>query len=354
MERAHEDQGPTLTVINTVFVVLATFAVIGRLCARRLRHLMLGPDDWIICFSLAFNWAMYGLFAGCRKNGLGRHIDGVPSASVAKIAELLYVFQIFYTLGLASVKLSLLFLYRRVFKRSNFLRLVYAMMGLIVVFGIVMTFMAIFNCTPVNAFWTRQGRCFNFASFALGYAVVNIVTDLAIWLMPIPIIWKIQMPLQQKIALSLIFALGLFDCGAAVARLFLSMLVLNKTDITWCYAPGFMWSVIEVSTGIVCTCLPTMRVILEAVFRSKIAKALGLSSGHDSGHRSSDTAWPRSINYNELGDPGRKKGPNHINRNFPELQDPEWDADSQRGITVYREINVELQPLRAQLSSRSA
>ncbi|PWY94259.1 hypothetical protein BO94DRAFT_563712 [Aspergillus sclerotioniger CBS 115572] len=353
MEKAHEDQGPKLTVINTVFIALATFAVIGRLCARRLRHLILGPDDWIICFSLACNWALYGIFAGCRQNGLGKHIDAVSSANVAKIAELLYVFQIFYALGPTSVKLSLLFLYRRVFERSNFLHLVYAMMALIFVFGIIVTFMAIFNCTPISAFWTRQGNCFNFASFALGYAVVNIVTDLTIWFMPIPIIWKIQMPKQQKVALSLIFALGLFDCGAAVARLFLSMLVLKTRDITWYYAPGFMWSVIEVSTGIVCTCLPTMRVVLEAVLRSRIARKLGLSSGHDSAQRYSDTTWPGSIGYNEAGDPRRRKGPNHIDRNFLELQDPEWDAYSQRGIMLYQEVNVELPPLRMQVSSRT-
>ncbi|PYI04564.1 hypothetical protein BO78DRAFT_471214 [Aspergillus sclerotiicarbonarius CBS 121057] len=348
MESDHEDQGPTLIIVNTVFIVLATLAVIGRLCARRLRHLRLGPDDWIICFSLACDWAMYGLFAGCRRNGLGKHIHGLQLANIAMIVELLYVFQIFYVLGPASVKLSLLFLYRRVFERSKFLRLVYGMMGLIVIFGIVMTFMAIFNCTPISAFWTKRGTCFDFALFALGYAVVNIITDLAIWLMPIPIIWKIQMPMHQKIALSLIFALGLFDCGVAVARLCLSMLLLNNTDITWDYAPGFMWSIIEVSTGIVCTCLPTMRVILEAAFRSRIARKLGLSSGNDSGQRSSDTAWPGSTDYNELGDPGRRKGSSYVNRDFARMQNPEWDGDSQRGIMVYQEINVELQPPRGQ------
>ncbi|RAK99528.1 uncharacterized protein BO80DRAFT_426515 [Aspergillus ibericus CBS 121593] len=286
-------------------------------------------------------------------NGLGKHIDDVPTDNIAGIVELLYVFQIFYVLGPASVKLSLLFLYRRVFERSKFLRLVYGMMGLIVVFGIVVTFMAIFNCTPISAFWTSKGKCFDFKFFALGYAVVNIVTDLAIWLMPIPIVWKIQMPIQQKIALSFIFALGLFDCGAAVARLCLSMLILDNSDITWDYAPGFMWSIIEVSIGILCTCLPTMRVILEAVFNRKTARKFGLCSDTNSDQRVSDVAWPRSNDYDEFADQGRRKGSNHINRDLTGLQDLEWDGESQRGLVGCEELNDELQPPRAPRLSRS-
>jgi hypothetical protein len=57
------------------------------------------------------------------------------------------------------------------------------------------------------------------------------------------------------------------------------MLVLNEPDRTWHYAPGFMWSIIEVSTGIICACLPTMRGFLEAALCSRFAKALGVLSG---------------------------------------------------------------------------
>lgn len=83
------------------------------------------------------------------------------------------------------------------------------MMGLIVIWTIIMTFLAIFNCKPISAFWTMKGTCLNFRDFAIGYAVVNIVTDFTVWLMPIPSVWKIQLPRGQKVALTLIFALGL-------------------------------------------------------------------------------------------------------------------------------------------------
>ncbi|KAJ6437900.1 cation transporter-like protein [Purpureocillium lavendulum] len=115
---------------------------------------------------------------------------------------------------------------------------------LVALWGISSTFISIFNCTPVSAFWTRKGSCLDFKKFGIGYAIVNITTDFAVWLMPMPSVWAIQLPPSQKIALCLIFLLGLL--------LVTSMLVLDEQDVTWFYSTGFMWSVIEVSTGILC------------------------------------------------------------------------------------------------------
>jgi hypothetical protein len=142
-------------------------------------------------------------------SGLGKHREILSPEKVATFSELLYFFQIFYVLGPPSVKLALLFLYRRVFEHSSFRRIVNGMILLISVWAIIMTFLAIFNCKPISAFWTTEGTCLNFKQFAIGYAIVNIITDFTVWLMPIPRVWKIQLPKSQKIALSLIFALGL-------------------------------------------------------------------------------------------------------------------------------------------------
>jgi hypothetical protein len=228
MTDLHEDFGPTLWVVNTVFIVLATMAVMARFGARQLKKLPLGADDWIICVALFWDWLLYGIFIGCecfhglitstdtkltftpgRINGLGKHRDTLPPENIAIFSELLYFFQIFYVLGPPTVKLSLLFLYRRIFEHTRFLRMVYGMMALMIVWAIIMTFLAIFNCKPISAFWTMEGTCLDFKQFAIGYAIVNIITDFTIWLMPIPSVWKIQLPKPQKIALCLIFVLGL-------------------------------------------------------------------------------------------------------------------------------------------------
>ena len=40
-------------------------------------------------------------------------------------------------------------------------------------------------------------------------SVVNIITDFLIMVLPIRVVWSIQMPLRTKIAVTLIFMIGL-------------------------------------------------------------------------------------------------------------------------------------------------
>lgn len=248
------------------------------------------------------------------------------------------------------------------------------------VWTIIMTFLAIFNCKPISAFWTTEGTCLNFKQFAIGYAIVNIISDFAVWLMPIPRVWEIQLPKPQKIALSLIFALGLLyeycffflshskvqkcqyscfantslyvsDCAAAIGRLLLSMLVLGEYDSTWLYAKGYMWSIIEVSTGIICTCLPTMRILLKTFFGGAFAGIFGMSSVKASRLPSSNTPWSRTKEYHdEIGGRSVEVSSNaQHTKNDCESHDAEWDTSSRR-ILVTEEVNIELQPAKHRAS----
>ncbi|KAB8234235.1 hypothetical protein ETB97_001418 [Aspergillus alliaceus] len=204
-----KDHGMSLWVVNSISIGLATFAVIGRFMARRLGKLSLAADDWTILVALSLDLGLYALFVACRAHGLGAHRAVVPEADVSTFLKLLYYFQIFYILAPPMVKISLLLLYKRIFMSSRLLVVVYVMGVLISIWTIIMTFLGIFNCHPIDAFWTGQGKCLPFKQFAVGYAIVNIATSLVIWLMPIPKLWKLQLPTAQKVALILIFALGL-------------------------------------------------------------------------------------------------------------------------------------------------
>lgn len=73
----------------------------------------------------------------------------------------------------------------------------------------------IFQCQPVNAFWMRYDlttdkfRCpVNVNQFFDGNSIPNIITDAAILVLPLPYVWRLQLPRAQKLALSSVFALG--------------------------------------------------------------------------------------------------------------------------------------------------
>ena len=66
------------------------------------------------------------------------------------------------------------------------------------------------TCQPRRRAWdpTVPGTCINLVVFALAGSALQIATDIAILLLPIPLVWKLKLPVRQRGALIAIFAAG--------------------------------------------------------------------------------------------------------------------------------------------------
>lgn len=69
----------------------------------------------------------------------------------------------------------------------------------------------IFQCVPIARAWNKDlsGFCVQPTAQWYSFAVFNILAELIIFFLPMPLIRKLQLPRQQKIGLFVIFALGL-------------------------------------------------------------------------------------------------------------------------------------------------
>lgn len=76
---------------------------------------------------------------------------------------------------------------------------------------VICQFIVIFECSPIHYFWDRMpigGQCIDVQRFFTGQSVVNIITDAVLLALPLPLIWRLQLPLGQKLGLSAVFLLG--------------------------------------------------------------------------------------------------------------------------------------------------
>lgn len=71
--------------------------------------------------------------------------------------------------------------------------------------------LAILGCIPVDKTWTisTPGTCIDRISFFRWNGICNLLLDLLILYVPIPIIWRLELPLRQKWEMTGTFALGL-------------------------------------------------------------------------------------------------------------------------------------------------
>ncbi|KAF4960482.1 hypothetical protein FGADI_924 [Fusarium gaditjirri] len=85
----------------------------------------------------------------------------------------------------------------------------------VVLWNICQILIFFLQCAPLVAFWNRNLRvkCVT-KRLELAYvcAGINILTDIAVAILPLPVVWRLNLRRSQKIALSAVFELGCFAC----------------------------------------------------------------------------------------------------------------------------------------------
>ena len=116
----------------------------------------------------------------------------------------------FYLACLGFVKTSVLWFYTRLGDRY-LTRLSYIMVVVVTSQALANVLVAAFQCQPVNKAWatTTPGHCVDINVFYLCNAALNIFTDVLTYSLPIRVIFKLQVPQKQKIALVFTLSLGL-------------------------------------------------------------------------------------------------------------------------------------------------
>ena len=94
---------------------------------------------------------------------------------------------------------------------------IYCLIAVVVCYYIIISFIKIFMCNPVNAYWSddslQKGHCFSQAGVIIADSVISFVTDIAIFAFPVIFAWNLQMALWRKIKIVILLGLG----GVAVA-----------------------------------------------------------------------------------------------------------------------------------------
>ncbi|MCJ1479222.1 hypothetical protein MMC13_007907 [Lambiella insularis] len=303
-----QNLGPEAIAIMIPFIVLASLAVVGRLASRKIKNLAWEVDDLVAVFALILTWGCFVCGIICIHYGVGKHVQAVPMVDLVQFKKTLYGFNLIYVTTPPAIKLCILLMYRRLFPTRHFTLAVYILGSVLILWWIVSFVMGVVNCMPIPGFWnpTLSARCINFENYSIGYAVVNISTDLIILTLPIRVVWRLQLPIGQKIGLTFIFLLGSFVCAASLVRLLNAILDLNDPDTTWAFVNAMIWTTIEPSVGVICACLPVMRPLVSALLPTKLRHRF---FGHSSAGTNNDTnnsrsRWPTSEHFSRLYDHG--------------------------------------------------
>ena len=115
-----------------------------------------------------------------------------------------------YNFNILTVKLSFLYFYRRLFPQSSFKVALLAIGAFIISSSVAFLFLDILQCVPPASQWEPavKGKCVNFTAVVLAAGVINVVTDFAILLLPMPVLWNLKVSGARKRMIICTFMLG--------------------------------------------------------------------------------------------------------------------------------------------------
>ena len=142
--------------------------------------------------------------------GVGIHANEVTIPELTIFLKSLYAIQLLWAGAEGLLKTSMCLLYIEIFRLKSFRIAAYIVIAVSNAFAATVVLATTFICSPIPFSWdpTITGTCGNRNALWLAIGVLNIVTDVLVLALPMPMLWRLQIPQKKKIALSLIFGLG--------------------------------------------------------------------------------------------------------------------------------------------------
>ncbi|KAH7348013.1 integral membrane protein PTH11-like protein [Pyrenochaeta sp. MPI-SDFR-AT-0127] len=291
--------------VSIAFIVIDTFFLLVFYTSRYFNPKAVGLPMLIcntLCYVLCMGSAATGILM-VKIGGVGYHVAAVPVTTFQTWLQLSKVLEFTYTPAVMFGKLAALFLYYQVFEVTGYRRVIVSIGVIIILQGIISLILAFSICRPFRYFWTQvvdvnDGTCGDVMLFYKSYSIPSLVTDVAMLVIPWPILVKLRIPLSEKIGLLLTFlaaSLGIITCALRFTVFFTVPLF---SDPTW-YASGgpMIYALVEPSIYMIASILPTTRHLYRRVSR-KARQAAQLRSAKIEGSPKNSSGLSQST---ELG-----------------------------------------------------
>ncbi|OLN81844.1 hypothetical protein CCHL11_06972 [Colletotrichum chlorophyti] len=237
----------------------------------------LGLDDWFILATIFSGLPSTVMNThGFVANGMGRDVWTLTPETITKFAFFFYVMEVLYFAQVTLLKMSILFFYMNIFRQSGIKNLIWGTVAFNAVFGTVFVFLATFQCSPISFYWTKWdeehiGFCMDINGIAWANAGLSICLDL--WMLGLPLsqVRSLKLHWKKKIGVALMFCVGTFVTVVSILRLQTLVAFATSHNPTWDQFAVAAWSTVEINVGIMCACMPSMRVILVHFFPKFLA-----------------------------------------------------------------------------------
>lgn len=146
--------------------------------------------------------------------GVAHHIATLEANDPNKIivwAKAVLALPIIYVAAVLFPKLAILAIYLRIFTQAPYRISCYVLALILIANWLGTTIAGFLMCIPLRYLWDKTvvgGHCFDLNAYLRWGSFGNIVTDIIMLLLPLPVIWRLHTSRNIKIGLTITFATG--------------------------------------------------------------------------------------------------------------------------------------------------
>ncbi|KAL4891992.1 hypothetical protein BDV59DRAFT_180642 [Aspergillus ambiguus] len=258
------DHGGWAITVSTISLILTIFAttitVISRI--RTLRCLPLSDVTIAVGCVLFIPQTICVNVAGV--HGIGKHMDALSDASFETYSKNLYASQLLAVLVLACSKAAviLLVLSLKPFEKIKCAcKITLSGIGLWALAALIALGV---QCKQPDPWYFYPGRCPNQHGLYIGLAVVHIILDMVVTVLPIALLCTVRIMKWRRHQISALFAMRLIVPALTIPGLLSLQPVFHSEplDQPWHALMPVIWLQLTLGSSIVCNCIPPLRRVL--------------------------------------------------------------------------------------------
>ncbi|EGP82560.1 uncharacterized protein MYCGRDRAFT_16614, partial [Zymoseptoria tritici IPO323] len=206
-----------------------------------------GFDDWAMTIAVIPYAALSVFCLGGAFLGIGVHKWHLDEAQTETAMMWFFFFEIFFCVAIIPIKLSIAFMLMRI---AGPKRIYTTILWVVTVL-------------------TPEGQCLptkDLADIYYADTAVNIITDWCCALLPIPLLWNLQLNTNAKISVGFLLSLGVLASLSACIRLRYTVNLNNTDDYLFSVGDVVIWGYAENGVGFIVGCIATLRPLFRGLF----------------------------------------------------------------------------------------
>ncbi|KXH49458.1 integral membrane protein [Colletotrichum simmondsii] len=289
-----QDKGPGIITVCWIFTALSTIFVLGRVVVRWKIMKKFHSDDYFVIAGLVCGYISTSLSTLAVYSGIGKHLelltldeqqDGMLWTTAAQCPGIM-------SFGLP--KLAVVSLLTRLMNPGVYHKWFLWWMGIWCQLTLFVTVgLLIGRCTPASSLWdfSIEGTCFSpdiLINFSIYAGTFSAFVDVYLAVYPSIVLYRLQMPIKKKVALSCALGIGAISGIVAIYKT-TRLPLLASEDYSYETPDLVVWTVIEGSTIIIASSIPVLHPLLELILKrnpfssARASRPTAKSSDNNSG-----------------------------------------------------------------------